>query len=129
MRRSIGAGLTLVALLAALIPGGLSPLFLSGSRSCCCLAHQCPMAGGQMRMPGECHHGMGGNASPASSACSCCVSQAPGSAIPSTAFRFSFDLTAIVPLLLPHIDVHRRAGTVAIALEGYALFLDQPPRP
>lgn len=128
MRRSISAGVTLVALLAALVPGGLAPLFLSGSGSSCCVTGHCPMAAGQMSMPGECHHAMGTNASPGASSCECRVSQAPGSAVPPTAFRFSFNRGATVPVALARIDIHRPLMSVAVPLQGYPFPLDQPPR-
>ena len=120
MRPSISAGVTLVALLAALVPGGLAPLFLYAGGSSCCTAGNCPMAAGQMSTPGGCHHAMGANASQGSSSCECRVSQAPGSAIPPTAFRFTFHLTAVLPV--------RPVPSIAVPLPGYALPLDQPPR-
>jgi hypothetical protein len=127
MRRSISAGVTLVALLAALVPGGLAPFFSGGSSSCCSAGH-CSMPAGQMSMPGNCHHAMGADASPDSSACGCRVSQAPGSAVPPTAFRFTFNLAAIIPVTQPRIDLHRPAAGIAVPLQGYTFSLDQPPR-
>ena len=128
MRRSISAGITLIALLAALVPGGLAPFFLSGAGSCCCTAGHCSMAAGQMSMPGNCHHAMGADASSTSSSCECRVSQAPGSAVSPTAFRFTFHLTTALPVPLPRIDLQRPVPGIEVPLQGYAFPLDQPPR-
>jgi hypothetical protein len=127
MRRSIGAGVTLIALLAALVPGGLAPFF-SGGSSACCLPGHCAMLAGRMSMPGKCYHAMGADASLGSSACECRVSQAPGSAVPPTAFRFTFNLVVTVPLSLHRIDVHLPVAGIAVPLQGYTFPLDQPPR-
>ena len=131
MPRKVSAWIALLALVAALVPGGLAPFSNRGQGNSCCNAGRCPMGGSQDAMAADmsmhCHAGRAG-VSLGSPICTCSISPDSASIIPPTAFHFTLYVAEIINLARPAIDRTGPAVGSANPLTGYLFAMDQPPK-
>src|SRR5579863_5323871 len=131
MFREAGAWIALVAVTAAIVPGGLARL--SSSAQSCCGTRHCPMAGGPQRNVSSSHavHCEGsGNAAESETlgACPCSISPGSGMVIPPTAFHFTLDTSTVADLFPRDSRLQKRTRSSSAQLRGYHSPLDQPPK-
>lgn len=125
MGRRVIAWCALVALIAAIVPGGLGSS-LTGVRSCCDANGRCAMRTGAVAM--HCHHAGATTQQDAFARCNCSVSHRTASMVPPTAFHFILQLCAGQSPSVRCPDSAARETASCGPLVGFGSPKHQPPR-